>query len=141
LKRVSPLLVAIAALAIAAPAGAAERIQHKGVPEPSVSLQVVLINGEVAKVNKFKFFNIAVGCDEGILFITRNKALPAMGVNKRGRFGKTFDFAGAEEVRVKGKVAGDGSSSKGSIRIRGNFTEGDVRYNNCDSGKVKWKAG
>jgi hypothetical protein len=140
LKRTSQILGAIAALALIAPtAAAAERIQLKGLgPEPSVSLQVVILNGKVVKVNKFKFFNIPVQCDEGVLFVTRSKALPAMGVNKKNRFRATFDFPGAEEVRVAGKVTDGGRASHGSLRVQGNFTDQGVRFNNCDSGKVKW---
>ena len=142
LKRRTPLLAALAALAVAAPtAAAADRVELKGLgPEPHVELQVVILNGKPIKVNKFKFFDIPVNCNEGGLYVTRNKALPPMGVNKRNRFGATFDFQGAEEVKIKGKITDGGNSSKGSIRVRGNFTVDGVQYTNCDSGKVKWKA-
>jgi hypothetical protein len=143
LKRRSPFLAALAALALAAPAaGAADRVELKGVgPEPSVSLQLVTVNGKPFKVNKFKFFNIPVQCDGGAaLLVTRNKALPAMRVNNRNRFGATFDFQGAEEVTVRGKITDGGASSKGSLRVRGNFTVDGVQYTGCDSGKVKWRA-
>ena len=142
MKRRTPFLAAIAVVAVVAPTAVADRVELRGLSqEPSVSLQVVSINGKPFKVNKFKFFNIPLNCDGGQrLSVTRNKALPAMGVNRRNRFGATFDFKGAEEVKVKGKITDGGNSSRGSIRVKGNFTVDGVQYTNCDSGKVRWEA-
>jgi hypothetical protein len=140
LKRLAPCFAAVAALALAAPiAGAAEKTQHRGaLPQAAVEFQAVSVNGDIVKVNKFKFFDVALACDEGGLFVSRNKPLPAMKVNKRNRFRETFDFQGAEEVKVAGKITNGGTQARGSLRVSGNFTVDGVRYNNCDSGKVKW---
>jgi hypothetical protein len=132
-------VLALGALIVPAAAPAAERTEFRGtLPQAAVEFQAVSVNGDIVKVNKFKFFDVALQCDEGIVLVSRDRPLPAMKVNKRNRFGETFDFKGAEEVKVGGKITDRGTQAHGTLRVKGNFTVEDVRYANCDSGKVRW---
>jgi len=139
MTRRSMILAVAGVLMLPATAPAAERTELRGtLPQASVEFQAVSVNGDIVKVNKFKFSDVALACDEGVVIVSRARPLPAMKVNKRNRFGATFDFKGAEEVKVGGKITNGGTQAHGMLRVKGNFTVDGVRYGNCDSDKVKW---
>ena len=139
MKRLSMVLALAAAMAVPATAAAAERTEFRGaLPQAAVEFQAISVDGDIVKVNKFKFFDVALQCDEGVVLVSRTRPLPAMRVNRRNRFDATFDFQGAEEIKVGGKITNGGREAHGTLRVKGNFTVDGARYNNCDSGKVRW---
>ena len=138
-----PFAAAIAALAIAAPAFAAERGEYRGASEdPAVSFTAKIRDGEVVKVTKFKFFDIRLFCDAGATLIVDNNRspLPKMGVDK-DRFGETFTSNNGQKVKVSGKFSKGGKVATGKLEISGDFTDQNgAQLANCTSGKVEWEA-
>jgi hypothetical protein len=142
LKRITPFLAAAAAVAVLAPAAAAERIDLRGGgPEPTVEFTAVIRDGEPVKVKGFVFTDIILRCTEGDLIVGNNgNPLPGIKV-KKNRFGATFKPDG-QKVKVNGKFAKDAKSARGKLRIQGDFVDNSgAPFTSCDSGKVKWKAG
>jgi hypothetical protein len=142
MKRRYPFVVALAVLALAAPAAAADRVELKGTgSKPTVGFTAVIRNGEVIKVKKFKFFDIPLQCDQGVLVVNNNSApLPQMGVSKN-EFGDTFTSTSGQKVKVSGKFSHHGKSAEGNLRITGDFVDQNgAPATNCDSGKVHWEA-
>lgn len=143
MKRCSPFLAAVATLALAGPAAAAERTELKGTePSPSVEFTAKIRDGKVVKVSKFKFFDIVLRCDQGALIVhNRRSPLPGMAVDDN-RFGDTFTADNGQKVKASGKFSDHGNRAEGKLRVQGDFTDqAGTLLTNCDSGRVRWRAG
>ena len=92
-------------------------------------------NGEPVALKNFRFRKLDATCAGGTVVQVRGK-LPFIKVNDRNRFSKTLRRPG-RKVRVKGRVSDNLRRVKGRIRAQGNFGAAQ----NCDSGKVAWRAG
>src|SRR5215213_9892173 len=116
-KRSSLVIVALSVLGLAAPAAAADRVELKGAgAKPSVEFTAVIRNGEVIKVKQFKFFDISLQCDQGVLVVNNGGTpLPQMGVSKN-EFGDRFTSTNGQKVKVSGKFSHHGKSAEGGLR-------------------------
>jgi hypothetical protein len=140
-KRLVTILVA-GALAVPAVASA-DRVELRGTGgAPFVSFTAKFVGDEVAKVTKFKFFDIVLLCDGDLTLVVDNdrSPLPAMKV-KDDEFGDRFTSNNGQKVKVEGKFSKGGKVAEGTLRIKGDFTDPNGQaLTNCDSGKVKWTA-
>ena len=123
-----------AALAIPVAAGGGASAAQGG-DDFQISFTLKSFNGEPRALKNFRFSKLNGTCDGGIAVEMRGK-LRSIEVNDRNRFSDLIRREG-RKVRVKGKVSGDLERVRGTIRATGDFPpDGD----NCDSGRVRWRA-
>src|SRR5215211_1360219 len=102
MTRRSMILAVAGVLMLPATAPAAERTELRGtLPQASVEFQAVSVNGDIVKVNKFKFSDVALACDEGVVIVSRARPLPAMKVNKRNRTVDGVRYGNCDSDKVK----------------------------------------
>jgi hypothetical protein len=100
-----------------------------------ISFTLKAVDGEPVALKNFRFSKLNGTCDGGTGVEVRGK-LPFVKVNDRNRFSDSIRRNG-RRVRVKGRVSNDLEKVRGTIRARGNFPpDGE----NCDTGKVRWRA-
>ena len=90
--------------------------------------------GEPTKIKRFRWENLTLTCNGGVT-VDANGLIRTMEINDRNRFRGSVNRDG-RRVKVRGRVSGDLSTVKGTIRARGPF----AGATGCDSGRVRWKA-
>lgn len=147
MRRTTPILAAVAALALAAPAGGASA----DLTAPSadkrggffVEVDVTYRNGKPRTVDKFKFKNVVVTCESGPEpnpFTTDSKKphFGPMSVNRKGRFSRVFSNNGQNfngNVVIRGEFITK-HKLEGTLKIKGDYPNRD--YEGCATGKVEW---
>jgi hypothetical protein len=128
------LIVAAGALTlpIATSGGA---LKAQGGDDFRISFTLNSQNGEPRSLKNFRFSKLNGRCNGGVTVQVRGR-FPFIKVNDRNRFSDTLRRPG-RKVRVKGRVSGDLRKVTGRIRAQGNFPP---NAQNCDTGKVPWKA-
>ena len=144
MRRLAPLALVVAALTIAAPAGAATGYTAKGATEFRISFDVVFDDGEPARGRNFVFSRVVMTCESGPKPNPfKTKSLAPFGpfrVSRDGRFGRRFpsddqNFRG--ETVIRGEFV-TRKRVRGTLRIQGDYP--DATYAGCDSGRLRWKA-
>lgn len=101
-----------------------------------ISFTLQTKDGEPTALKDFRFSRLDAECDGG-RFVDVRGQLPLIKVNDRNRFSDSLRRPN-KRVRVKGRVSGDLDTVRGRIRAQGDFAP---TAQNCDSGKVPWRAG
>lgn len=140
LKRATLALAGtIAALALpvaatgASSADSAAKLQRGG-QDLVIKFTLRSRDGEPTKIKRFRWKNLTMECNGGVTVDTEG-IIRTMEVNDRNRFRGSINRDG-RRVKVRGRVAGDLSSVRGTIRARGPF----AGATGCDSGRVRWNA-
>lgn len=146
MRRTAPILAALAALALAAPVGAAPETAQSdpGKRGFRVILDIGYRNGKPKVVKTFKFKNVLVTCDSGPkpAFTTDSKPphFGRMSVNGKGRFSRVFSNNGQNfdgKIVIRGKFRNK-HNLEGTLKIRGDYP--NAGYEGCSTGKVEWTA-
>lgn len=142
MKRLFVVPVLIAALAVPAAATALDTsaqtgAEAKGSPF-SVSFTVVTQGGDPVAIREFKFKNLPMDCDQGLVPLTA-KGFGQMPVSDAGRFNQAFNNGRGGDITVRGRFVNP-SKVKGKITAAGTFDNGsDPDFTNC-AGERKYTA-
>ena len=140
-------LIAVAAGALLAPAGAGASLTVGDLPSAKREFQIFMdirYDGNKPKaVTKFKFKDIVITCDAGPdpnPFTTDSKPphFGPMSVNDQGRFGRVFSNNGQGfdgKVVIRGEFL-TRRKLEGTLKITGDYP--NAGYEGCASGKLSW---
>jgi hypothetical protein len=133
------ILAALTALLCAATALAVKRTYQgeiKGDESSSVTIKVKESDGERA-LKLFAANDFLIACDSGPATLEKASIKGLIPVNDAGKF-SVKGTNGGQELRLSGKLVGK-RTAKGSVRYSG-ATPVDGVTENCDSGKLDWRA-
>ena len=119
MKRFLAIPVLIAAFAIPATAtgleaDAGSAAEAKRAPNFKISFEIVGTD-----VRKFKFSNLKMRCNQGIVYLDA-KGFPSMGI-VNDKFGGDFQGQAGGTVSVKGEVTNNGNRANGRVSADGRF--------------------